>query len=61
MQDCFSKYPAVYDKSSGEDGADDLDSVLGAASSESNSNIESVDQFDVAAQASTDVPSKASN
>lgn len=48
MQDCFSKYPAVYNKSGGDDEADDLDSVLGASSSESNSNIDSADQLDIA-------------
>lgn len=46
MQDCFAKYPAVYNKSGGDDDADDLDSVLGASSSESTSNIDSVDQLD---------------
>lgn len=47
MQDCFSKYPAVYNKSGGDDEGDDLDSVLGASSSESNSNVDSADQLDI--------------
>lgn len=50
MQDCFSKYPAVYNKSGGgDDDADDLDAVMGASASESNSNVESADQLDIGA------------
>lgn len=59
MQDCFSKYPAVYNKSGGDDDADDLDSVLGASSSESNSNIDSADQLDIAG--SSAIPSTVAN
>lgn len=59
MQDCFSKYPAVYNKSGGEDDTDDLDSVLGASSSESNSNIDSADQLDIAG--SSAIPSTVSS
>lgn len=40
MQDCFSKYPAVYNKSGGDDDAD-LDSVLESSSS---SNVDSAEQ-----------------
>lgn len=54
MQDCFSKYPAVYNKG-GDDEPDDLDSVLGASSSENNSNIDSADQLDIAG--SSPIPS----
>lgn len=45
MQDCFSKYPAVYNKSGGDDDAD-LDSVL---ESSSTSNVDSADQEDATA------------
>lgn len=59
MQDCFSKYPTVYNKSGGgDDDGDDLDAVLGASSSsESNSNVESADQLDIAAIPSTSTTS----
>lgn len=40
MQDCFSKYPSVYNKTGGDDDAD-LDSVL---ESSSTSNVDSAEQ-----------------
>lgn len=45
MQECFSKYPTVYNKS-GDDENDDLDEVLNVTSPTANSNIDSVDQID---------------
>lgn len=45
MQECFSKYPTVYNKS-GDDENDDLDEVLNVSSPTANSNIDSVDQID---------------
>lgn len=44
MQECFSKYPTVYNKS-GDDENDDLDEVLNVTSPTEN-NIDSVDQID---------------
>lgn len=44
MQECFSKYPTVYNKS-GDDANDDLDEVLNVTSPTDN-NIDSVDQID---------------
>lgn len=44
MQECFSKYPTVYNKS-GDDENDDLDEVMNVTSSTGN-NIDSVDQID---------------
>jgi len=44
MQECFSKYPTVYNKS-GDDENDDLDEVLNVTSPTDN-NIDSVDQID---------------
>lgn len=53
MQDCFSKYPAVYNKSGGDDDAD-LDSVLeSSASSDNASPVDSAEQEEVAATESS--------
>lgn len=43
MQECFSKYPAVYNKS-GDDENDEFDAVMNSAGgSEESSTIDSVD------------------
>ena len=60
MQECFAKYPAVYNKTS-DDENDDLDAVMAssttATTSTDQNNIESADQLDVPSDSTAAVKS----